>query len=347
MSGSYLKLLTTLLILLIFSAPWLHAQEMQANTSTPAGESAAEQRIVVLYPLAFGIIFILDLAKNVVCLPMRSIGIADGKLESFYSTFAANLASVTDVGQPTSPNMETILKARPDLIVASKATEHANPAINVIRNNGVKILQLNAGFGTVSEWLEAVKMLASATGKLERARKYEDFYRQRLKLVQERIADIPVEKRPKVALLNTTGSQMVIRGSRTTFGYELISSAGGRLMEHGSDPADSAGCAELMFSFDPDIIIDDSKVDIFYKAEWWNSLRAVKENRVYKTPADDKQAWVTNWFLSTYSPIGILWLAKKIHPAKFSDIDLKAEHEAFCQMLYARPFKHSGTGFSE
>lgn len=333
------------LTLAILSANALHSSGLPADKVQNSSSSKTPERIAVLYPLSFGIVFILDLSANVACVPTMLIGIADGKLGSFYSTFAPGLATVADVGQPTTPNLETILKTKPDFIIASKATEHSTAVIKVLRDNDINVLQLSAGFGSIEEWLEAVNIMASATGKVERAQEYEAFFRQRLNLVKKRITDIPFEKRPKIALVNTTGSQMIIRGSRTTFGYDLISLAGGRLMEKGDDPADSAGCAELMFSFDPDIIIDDAKVDIFYKASWWDSLRAVKEKKVYKTPADDKQAWITNWFLSTYSPVGILWLAKKIHPEKFADIDLRAEHEAFCKMLYGKPFMHAGTGF--
>lgn len=324
----------------------IHSQDQKPIAVASSGAESGEQRIAIMYPMSFGIIFILDLTNQIVCLPKGLIGIADGKLDAFYTEFAPGLATVSDLGQPSTPNLETILKAKPSLILASKATEHLTTAIKTLGANGIEILQLSAGFGSIEEWLEAINTLAAATGRSEKAQQYANFLKERLNLVNNRLEDIPYENRPKVALINTSGSQMIIRGSRTTFGYDMIKRAGGRLMQTGDDPADSAGCAELMFTFDPDLIIDDSKIDIFYKASWWDSLRAVKENKVYKTPADDKQAWVTNWFLSTYSPIGILWLAKKIHPDRFADIDLQAEHEAFCRLLFSKPFKHSGNGFA-
>lgn len=317
----------------------------EQNGGMPVNSSSV-RRIVVLFPLSFGIVYVLNLTNRLVAIPKQHIGIADGKLEKFYATVSPEINDSVNIGNPSTPSLETILKVRPDLVLIAADPMH-DKTTQTIRENGISVISLKAGFGNIEEWLAAVHTVASATGETERAQKYEAFFRQRLNLVKKRLADVPNEKRPKVALINTTGTQMVIRGSRTSFGYSLIDLAGGRLMEKGEDPADAAGCAEMMFVFDPDLIIDDSKTDIFYRASWWNELRAVKERKVYKTPADDKQAWVTNWFLSTYSPVGILWLAKKIHPEKFSDIDLQAEHKAFCQMLYGRPLAHSGTGFTE
>ncbi|MBU1107021.1 MAG: ABC transporter substrate-binding protein [Candidatus Riflebacteria bacterium] len=334
-------------VLVFFTSALIHSEEI-LQSALPSDTSAkTPERIVVLYPMPFGIVFVLDLEDRIASIPKMQIGMPDNKLGKFYLTFAPGLANAVDVGLSSSPNLETLLKTDPDLVLGSETDEHSSTALKVLRENKVPILLLKGGFGSVEEWLSAINKMGKATGRLERAQQYDAFFRQRLKLVQDRLAEVPLAKRPKVALLNTAGSQMIIRGSRTSFAYDLISLAGGRLMEKGDDPAESAGCAELMFAFDPDLIIDDSKIDVFYKASWWNSLRAVQEKKVYKTPADDKQAWITNWFLSTYSPVGLLWLAKIIHPEKFKDIDLQAEHKAFCQMMYGRSFPHAGTGFAE
>ncbi len=336
-------------IIAFFAADSAQAAETATTAATAGSQEAtiasSPARIALLYPQAIGLFFILDLTDKVVCLPRRPAGIADNKLEAFYNTFAPSFSDVADTGQVGMPNIETILRTGPDLVVASLDFSHSGELTRSLEQHGIKTVTLHAGFGTVDEWLESVAKLAEVTGSKERAEKYTAFFREKLALVGSRTADIPVEKRPKVAMINTSGNQMILRGSRTTYGFNLIRLAGGRLMDSGDDPADSAGCAELLFAFDPDLIIDDSKNDIFYKASWWDSLRAVKEGRVYKTPADDRQAWLTNWFLSTYSPVGILWLAKKFYPERFADIDLKAEHEKFCKMLYGRPFAHAGTGF--
>lgn len=333
-------------IISLFSADMCAAQTTDADPGVSDLVIASHpSRIALLYPQAIGLFFVLDLTDRVVCLPQRAAGIVDGRLDAFYSAFAPSFSGIADIGQAGTPNIETILHANPDLAVASNDASHSGNLTKSLAQHGIRTVKLNVSFGTVDEWLESVVALAKVTGRRQQAEKYAAFFREKLAFVSSRTADIPVDKRPKVAMINTTGNQMVLRGSRTTYGHNLICLTGGRLMSSGDDPTDSAGCAELLFAFDPDLIIDDAKNDIFYKASWWQSLRAVKENCVYKTPADDRQAWLTNWFLPTYSPVGILWLAKKIYPERFADVDLKKEHEDFCKLLYGRTFVHSGTGF--
>jgi len=321
---------------------------LAAISPVPATEPKAmksPERIALLFPQAFGIFFILGIANRAVALPSKHTGTNNIEKSQFFRAISPEISSALDLGQPTSPAIETILKAGPDLILISAATEHSNNSYETLKKHGLNLVSLKAGFGTVEEWLQTVDHLAELTGTTQRAQRYRDYFSEKLKLIETRLAGLSDEQRPSVALLNTVGTQMVIRGSRTSFGYNLIRLAGGRLMNAGNDPETSAGCAELMFAYDPDIIIDDAKIDVFYKADWWKELRAVKTGRVFKTPADDQQAWVTNWFLPAYSPVGILWLAKILHPDKFADIDLKKEHEAFCVMLYGQTFSHSGDGF--
>lgn len=332
-------LLFALLAINILSA------NMVSMAETGLGHAESPKRIALIFPQALGILFILGLTDLAVALPAKHTATSDITGSVFFKAVSPGISSALDIGQPTSPGIETILKANPDLVIISSATEHSNSSYETLKKHGLNLVPLKAGFGSIEEWLQNIDYLAETTGTVQRAQRYRAFFTERIRMIESRLKDIPEEQKPSVALLNTVGTQMVIRGSRTSFGYNLIKIAGGRLMQAGEDPETSAGCAELMFAYDPDIIIDDSKVDVFHKADWWKELRAVKENKVFKTPADDHQAWVTNWFLPACSPVGVLWLAKIFHPELFSDIDLKKEHEAFCIMLYDKPLTHLGTGF--
>jgi iron complex transport system substrate-binding protein len=68
--------------------------------------------------------------------------------------------------------------------------------------------------------------------------------------------------------------------------------------------------------------------------EWWNELRAVKNNRVYVAPIDDPNVIMTGWMNNMYGPLGILWIAKSIHPDVFKDLDLEKEHDKFCEEIF-------------
>jgi len=314
-------------------------EEIKDQSGNPFVLPTRHERLVVLFPQIFGAVYLLGLQDLVIGLPKMKIKLDADAPDGFYFRMAPHIGEAVDVGFPGQPNMETLFSLKPDLVLSVDENIHPTPANKLLRKNGISVLALKGGFGGVTEWLAAIRLIARATGKEGQALKYEAFFREKMKLVRERVAKIPQDRRPKIALVNTNNGQLVIRGSRTRFGTELIRLAGGIVMQEGKDPGDSNGCAEILFSFDPDIIIDDTLVDILKGASWWKKLRAVKNNKVYRTPQDDPKAWVTNWYMSAYSPLGLLWLAKTFHPDAFADIDLDAERNAFYKQIWGIDYK--------
>ena len=68
--------------------------------------------------------------------------------------------------------------------------------------------------------------------------------------------------------------------------------------------------------------------------DWWPQLRAVKEKRVYVAPIDDPSVIMTGWINNMYGPLGLLWIAKSVHPELFKDLDLDKEHDKFCEEIF-------------
>ena len=305
----------------------------------PAVTSGSVARLVVLFPQVVGAVYVLGLQDSVIGLPKDRLKMARDAKDGFYYRFAPNIGSSEDVGFPGKPNMETLFALHPDLVLSTDETVHPTPANKLLRENGIKVLALKAGFGSVDEWLMAVRLIAKHTGREGQALRYEAFFRERLRLVRERVAGIAEEKKPKVALVNTNNGQLIIRGARTRFGHELIRIAGGRTIAPGNDSGDLNANAELLFKFDPDIVIDDTLTNMLETVSWWKELNAVKNNKIYRTPQDDPGSFVTNWSMNTFSPLGLLWLAKMFHPAEFADIDLDAERNAFYKTVFGAEYR--------
>jgi len=303
------------------------------------------KRIVVTFPMSVGLLYICDLANNIVGIQTRTMYLHNQEFGEFYRIISPKLAETTDIGSIGASNIETVLRLKPDLVMTQTYDTSVSAMINVLSKNKVPVLMLQASNGSIKDWLRTVAVIGEATGRKNRTDAYIKHYEDCINLVESRVKLIPESARPKVALVNTNRGNMILRGSRTRFLYDLMEKAGAKLMERGEDPADSGACAEILFSFNPDIIIDDSRSNEFYSASWWNLLKPVKENKVYLTPQDDPQAWVTNWSQPTYSALGLLWLAKIIHPESFKDIDLKKEHDKFCELMYGRTLSHHGTAF--
>jgi iron complex transport system substrate-binding protein len=81
----------------------------------------------------------------------------------------------------------------------------------------------------------------------------------------------------------------------------------------------------VWYTLDPKKVIQDLKSD-----PQWFALKAVAKGQLYAFPTDIF-GWDTpemRWIL------GMNWLATRIHPEHFKDIDMKAELMAFFSQLY-------------
>jgi iron complex transport system substrate-binding protein len=81
----------------------------------------------------------------------------------------------------------------------------------------------------------------------------------------------------------------------------------------------------VWYQLDPQEVIDGLKAD-----PQWSKLGAVEEGELYAFPADIF-GWDTpesRWIL------GMTWLAKRLHPERFEEVDLEATVYAFFEELY-------------
>jgi iron complex transport system substrate-binding protein len=297
------------------------------------GPTKAE-RIVVNFPMGIGLLYVSGLSNNIVGIQVRSMHIYNGHLGEFYQRISPNFKKLVDIGGTGTTNIESVLKLNPDLVLTHEPEAQSGALFNVLHKNKIPTIHMKAMNGNLDDWLEAVQSFAKATNTEARATAYSSYMKECIELITNRTKHISPKDKPKVAFINTNRGNMILRGVRTRFMFHMLKLVGAATMADGEDPADSNTCAEMLFKFDPIIIIDDSRSNEFYSAAWWDMLKPVKNNKVYKTPQDDDQAWVTNWSQPTYSPLGLLWLAKIVHPKLFSDVDLKKEHEKFCNILY-------------
>ncbi|MBR4570264.1 MAG: ABC transporter substrate-binding protein [Candidatus Riflebacteria bacterium] len=303
-----------------------------------AVSAEAAERVVVTFPQSFGLIYIMGLSNKIVGMPTQKLHIKNGNLSPFYQHYSPNLASATDIGFTGAVNMETLLSLNPDLVISSANIASSQENAKFLRSKGIKVLEIMGGSGSVKNWLDMVKRSCDEAGVPERAETYINLWQKNLAFVNERLAKIPTDKRVKATLINSNGGEITVRGSRSKFCIDLIKHAGGIVMDGDKDPKDSAACAELVFKFDPDVIIDDYS-NTGNCPEWIEHLRAVKNGRVYPIPYDDKDAWITIWTFNAYSPLGLLWLAKNFYPEEFADLNLDKAQDEFCVTVFGSNFK--------
>lgn len=95
---------------------------------------------------------------------------------------------------------------------------------------------------------------------------------------------------------------------------------------------------EQIYEWDPDIIFITNfspyLPEDFYNnsidGHDWSSVSAVKNGKVYKFPLG-----MYRWFPpSSDAPLALMWLAQKIQPELFADIDMDAEIKSYFEEYY-------------
>lgn len=239
-----------------------------------------------------------------------------------------------------NPNVEQIAALAPDLVIMKGII--ADPTAEALAQVDIPVLYL--GLETVDHFFADLANLGVVLGNTKRADEIAAFYRSRLERLAERTAAVPADERPRVLLLEYSdrGGEVAVQvPARAWMQTVEVETAGGHpVWLDSAAPTDGWTVVNLeqiaawdadtivvivWYTLDPQEVIDGLKAD-----PQWAALRAVKEGRIYAFPQDifgwdqPEPRWI----------LGMNWLATRIHPERFADLDMHAEIMAYFGELY-------------
>ncbi len=234
-----------------------------------------------------------------------------------------------------NPNVEQIAALKPDLVIMKGTTNDRYG--ESLASGGIPTLYL--ALETPAQFSKDVANLGVVLGNPKRAQELLAFYQKRLDRLRRGIAGIRQEQKPRVLLLEYSdrgGKRAVQVPARSYMQTIQVEAAGGNPVwlqaAKGSDGYTVVNF-EQVAQWDPDKIflviwytLDPEKVLRDIKSDpQWSALKAVARGQIYAFPTDIF-GWDTpemRWIL------GMNWLATRIHPERFRDIDMNAELMAF------------------
>jgi iron complex transport system substrate-binding protein len=240
-----------------------------------------------------------------------------------------DFAVLPTVGTFNNINVEEILKLEPDVVVNSKTSTEGNQKIVYA---GVPVIRVNTGRSDVTGILAEFAMTGELLNNTTRSDELITFWSEQLEIIEERLADIPVESRKKVyyvlgSITHTNGSE--------AWGQALITTAGG------INVAEEIGAErdivlEQLLVWNPDVMILSSNEGTFVSVEdvtgnpQLQNIKAIIEGELHLCPVG------TFWWdrPAPEAILGITWLAKTLYPEQFTDIDLKALSKDFYNRFY-------------
>lgn len=270
---------------------------------------------------------------------LRSLG-ADDKIVGIptymenYTIFYPDLSKLATVGGASTPDAEAIVSLKPDLVIV-----FGNWAKNLETDLKSVAPVLRLTYRPFSTMDQDIMMLGYIVGKNKQANQLMEFYQAPLNTVKEQVSPLAEDKKPRV-YLEYSDYRTQSEGSGT---HEMLLMAGARNIASGlnTDPNGAPFVdPEWVVKENPEIIMrralkadascgydEDNTTQmkalrekILSRPELAN-IAAVKEGKVYCFSSDISTG-LSYW-------LGIVYMAKALHPDMFPDLDPVAIHQEY------------------
>lgn len=156
------------------------------------------------------------------------------------------------------------------------------------------------------------------------------------KIVSDRLKDVPAEKRIRAYMANP---ELTTYGSGKYTGLMMLH-AGAVNVAAATVKGFKTVSMEQVIAWDPQVIfVQDrypSVVNEINSSPQWQAIDAVKNHRVWLMP-DYAKAW--GYPMPEAMGIGELWMAKKLYPQKFQDVDMNKLANKWYQRFYRTAYQ--------
>ncbi len=228
-----------------------------------------------------------------------------------------------------TPNVEEILRAKPDVIV--QWDTNAGVRVEPMENAGLKVATASSASREARR--AYVTMLGKILGKEDRAQGFLDWDDAVFADLAATLKGVPEANRKRIVFIDSmSGNELVV------FGQQQVYFEAGGLRNAPAEAGLTDGSvkvgAETLLAWNPDIILvnyynDSIKPEDIVNHPVLAGLDAVKRGRVYKTPAIDPAT-------SAGGQLTYLWFAEIGYPELFHTDVRKAIHEGFARLYNAK-----------
>lgn len=234
-------------------------------------------------------------------------------------------------GRGNTANPEVVLKAKAELIVDIGSTRDTfvSLADRVQEQTKTPYILLDGRFDAIPSTFRKMGVVLNDE---KRGNQLADYLDATFADIKKRTASVPVEKRPEVYYgRGPQGLQTGLKGSINVEALEFMGVKNVAAQETGG--LANVGLEQVVL-WNPQVIVTNDPN--FYRDVWklpvWNSVRAVRDKRVYLSPH-----LPFGWF--DFPPganraIGLWWLGKVLYPEQFKDVDLAAQVREFYKLFY-------------
>jgi iron complex transport system substrate-binding protein len=311
MNGKFTVTILIALLLIIGSLSLVSSAEISFTDTSGSQVTlpAHAERVVCLNSDAAEAMVVLGAGDTVV-------GFTDSILSD--KTLLAHLPSAVSVGDWQAPSIEKVIQLKPDAIIAYSSSKPKNA--DQFSSAGVKLIYLDCyKFDTLDHDIRA---LGTMIGAEKKADSYSSFLKKWTEKVTSRVANGTGEKMPSAYVEGYSDYSAQGIGSGADF---LMHIAKGKNLAADLLEQWPKVTPEWIVKEDPAVIIKTASMkpgtnlgevrDAILSRTGFETLSAVKSGKVYVISGD--------LIYGPRSPVGLVYLAKALHPVECADLNLK------------------------
>ena len=251
--------------------------------------------VVGVWPLPSVITIFLGSPDKLVGIPPASIGAAKAGLLG--ELFPSYLNIDSHFLANDTLNVEEVLALKPDVVFT---TAHRSQQKEEIKKAGLTAVAVSVNkwnyniLDTYDGWIDVLSQVFPENDKKDAVSAYS---RKAYETIQSRVSSVPERDRKKVLFLFTCNEKTIVTSGKRFFGQFWCDAVGAK------NVAEEVGA---------------------------ENSNAVQNRTVYKMPLGTYRSYTP----SADTPVTLYWIAKKVYPELFGDIDVEKEVKAYFKDMY-------------
>lgn len=337
------KHFAVLFFLLATSFPSLAARQVTDQLGRQVTIPDRVDRVVVLQHQTLNLLVQLDATQTMV-------GILSNwkqQLGDNYQRLVPALNGVPLLGDLTHVDPEKLVALHPQVVFVTNYAPQE--MIDQISQLGIPVIAISLRSGDKQQQAqlnpslqdedkaydqglkEGIRLIGSVVNRQQQAEALIQAAFAQRALIAQRLKDIPPQQRIRVYMANP---ELTTYGSGKYTGL-MMAHAGALNVAAATVKGFKQVAMEQVLAWDPQVIfVQDRYPEVpaqITSAAQWQPIDAVKQHRVYLMPEYAK-AW--GYPMPEALGLGELWMAKKLYPEKFADIDMQKLAQNWYQRFY-------------
>lgn len=300
-------------------------------------------RVVVLQHQTLNLLVQLDATKTMVGI----LGNWKQQLGDGYQRLVPQLATIPALGDLTHVDVEKLVALHPQVVFVTNYAP--KEMIDQIQNLGIAVIAISLRSGDEKQQGElnpqlqdedqaynqglkdGIRLIGDVVNHQPQAEALIKATFDQRQQTADRLKDIPANRRIRAYMANP---DLTTYGSGKYTGL-MMAHAGALNVAAATVKGFKQVSMEQIIAWNPQVIFVQDRypkvIDEINQQPAWQAVDAVKNHRVYLMPEYAK-AW--GYPMPEALALGELWMAKKLYPEKFSDMDMQKRADSWYQRFY-------------